>query len=565
MTEPYKPAVEMERLLAVAVDGRLTESDRAQLERLLHESNDARESYVEHVILDAMLRWVHAPPLGAETAEASDASGLLAALMSDAAGEDDLATQSNRRGRAAPAVPPQQGFPAPFATSPSSYATLASPLGSFVFSYLLAAVIVGAGILAGWMYQLSAPQGPVVIQKRMQPPPAGISIEPERVFVGRIAAMEDCRWASSHEAPVGFDRITLGRNFKLTSGLVEIAYDSGARVILQGPCTYNVDSRTGGLLSLGKLTARVEIRGEGGEGKGEGGTDNMAAKSPNLQISQSPNPDSPLSPPPSPLFSIRTPTATIADLGTEFGVEVDKSGGSKTYVYRGKVEVRTIEGDAAKGKVVVIGQGESARVEAGNDRVARVVRGKEEPTYFVRQMPKWIPIKVYGTGVGQQVGVADSHWQIAARSDDPEHRIRPAKVVEPTDPRWMSNRFDRCQWISWGLGDAMFLPLATYTFRTKFDLTGMRPSTAALHGRFAANSHVRAIRLNGRSIHVPPHGRQEFSFLRPFSSDGGFVEGVNVLEIDVENSDALAMPSSSAVGLIVELEGSALTAWPEAK
>ena len=42
--------------------------------------------------------------------------------------------------------------------------------------------------------------------------------------------------------------------------------------------------------------------------------------------SQIPNPQSPspLSTLHSPLFTIRTPTATVTDLGTEFGVEVAK-------------------------------------------------------------------------------------------------------------------------------------------------------------------------------------------------------------------------------------------------
>ena len=39
---------------------------------------------------------------------------------------------------------------------------------------------------------------------------------------------------------------------------MEITYDTGAKVILQGPVTYEVESRRGGFLSVGKLTARLE-------------------------------------------------------------------------------------------------------------------------------------------------------------------------------------------------------------------------------------------------------------------------------------------------------------------
>ena len=49
---------------------------------------------------------------------------------------------------------------------------------------------------------------------------------------------------------------------------------------------------------------------------------------------------SPLSPLPSPLFSVRTPTAIVTDLGTEFGVEVDKLGATQSHVFRGKIALR---------------------------------------------------------------------------------------------------------------------------------------------------------------------------------------------------------------------------------
>ncbi len=82
MSKLREPIPEIDSLLATAVDGRLTESDRARLERLLEESDDARESYIEQVVLHAMLRWEHALPLGIEANHAdggtSDFRGLTA-------------------------------------------------------------------------------------------------------------------------------------------------------------------------------------------------------------------------------------------------------------------------------------------------------------------------------------------------------------------------------------------------------------------------------------------------------------------------------------------------------
>ena len=61
-----------------------------------------------------------------------------------------------------------------------------------------------------------------------------------------------------HSACAGYAHVPLGRKYKLDSGLMEITYDTGAKVILQGPMTYEVDSAAGGYLSFGKLTAKVE-------------------------------------------------------------------------------------------------------------------------------------------------------------------------------------------------------------------------------------------------------------------------------------------------------------------
>jgi hypothetical protein len=178
-------------------------------------------------------------------------------------------------------------------------------------------------------------------------------------------------------------------------------------------------------------------------------------------------------------------------------------------------------------------------------------------------MPKRVPIKLFNTGVNSQPGEADRHWQLAARSDEPSLKPQPALVTHLEDSRWIPNQSDRCQWISAAGGASIMPELVTYTFRTEFDLTGMRASTAILRGRFAVDNHVRSIRLNSRKIPVPEHGKRSCSFLHTFSCDRGFVEGVNVLEIEVENGEPQSGPSSGTLGLFVELEGSVLTAWPE--
>ena len=115
----------------------------------------------------------------------------------------------------------------------------------------------------------------------------------------------------------GSSRVSLGQKYELASGLMEITYDTGAKVILQGPVTYEVEAN-GGYLAVGKLTGKLEKKVEGGRRKAE----------------EAGNQKSPFPLPPSP-FVVRTPTATVTDLGTEFGVEVNRGRHSGVEVFQG--------------------------------------------------------------------------------------------------------------------------------------------------------------------------------------------------------------------------------------
>ena len=202
--------------------------------------------------------------------------------------------------------------------------------GGYVFSYSLAAFIVAIGLLIGWACQVPSESGN---RRRRTTSVPGSSPRGTEAYV--------CGPDHGHvRLPVGRcqDRSRrlrarpLGPEVRSGFGAAGNHLRQRRRVILQGPCTFQVESKTGGYLSLGKLTARVKKKGEGGRMKGEegsliGGLDNPGDQS-RLSLAHPPC-----------SARVRTPTATVTDLGTEFGVEVDKSGGSKTYVCEGKVEI----------------------------------------------------------------------------------------------------------------------------------------------------------------------------------------------------------------------------------
>ena len=449
-----------------------------------------------------------------------------------------------------PALPNVVEAPSLPAVPTPLFTNLLSP-GGYLFSYAVAVFVVGVGLLIGWAYQVPHSQEAATTGPHLAA--ATASAEREAAFVGRITGLIGCRWADPTSEPSNGAQVSLGRKYVLLSGLMEITYDTGAKVILEGPCTYKAESRSGGYLARGRLTARVGKRGEGRREKDE----HQANQPATVSDKRSP---SPLAALPSPLFCVRTPTATVSDLGTEFSVEVDGFGVSRAQVYEGKVELRALGG--GNSEPILLEVDESARVDVGRGGVAAIVRKKGQKSTFVREIPKLDPIVVFNTGVGLKEGEADPHWQVVARSDDPKFKPQAALLRGPGNNA-LQNDPSRSQWISLVGGDGDLPEDVVYVFRTTFDLTGMRPSTAILRGRFLADDRVVAIRLNGRNLSVAlqPEGGPFVHWTKFFAS-AGFVEGTNVLEFDVLNADPLKSPverriARSRVSCRVELEAEA--------
>ena len=134
---------------------------------------------------------------------------------------------------------------------------------------------------------------------KLNPFRAGPRAAPPR-RVAWISGAKGVQWLG--DKPRRNEALSLGRRLKLKRGLVEITYQTGARVVLQGPAEYGVQGPSSGYLKLGKLVARVEGR----RAKG---------------------------------FTIETPLADVVDLGTEFGIEVDGNGAAEVVVLTGEVDV----------------------------------------------------------------------------------------------------------------------------------------------------------------------------------------------------------------------------------
>ena len=223
---------------------------------------------------------------------------------------------------------------------------------------------MGVAILGAWAYKVSldsrvrhsADNSRGLTAPGRRPPESASPPRPESV--GRITGTADCRWADPQDAPPA--AVPLGRKYDLASGLMEITYQT--RGESHPPRALHLRSR----FRPRRLPLAGQADGKSGEeGEAEGrGDRGQKSRNPKSEI---PNP---LSLIPNPLFSVRTPTAVVTDLGTEFGVEVD---GTRTtaYVFQGKVAVTIPPGNGSQARTIVLKEHGSLAVNRSGVELSR--------------------------------------------------------------------------------------------------------------------------------------------------------------------------------------------------
>jgi hypothetical protein len=75
--------------------------------------------------------------------------------------------------------------------------------------------------------------------------------------VATLTATTDCRWAKGSAATKKGASLLPGQAVKLLDGLAEITFASGAKVILEGPANFEIESAKTAILHSGRLTADV--------------------------------------------------------------------------------------------------------------------------------------------------------------------------------------------------------------------------------------------------------------------------------------------------------------------
>jgi hypothetical protein len=172
---------------------------------------------------------------------------------------------------------------------------------------------------------------------------AGWWVQYERLHreVARFGALQDCRWVDAKLNVAPGDGVRRGQRVELASGSVEIEFRSGAVATLLGPCIFEVESAMGGFLTLGQMKTRAATP----ESKG---------------------------------FTVRTRTARVVDLGTEFVTSAGADGLSRVEVTSGEVVVHVV-GERTPQHLQ---QGDALSVEAGSAQVIARIESGDETSAF---------------------------------------------------------------------------------------------------------------------------------------------------------------------------------------
>jgi len=223
---------------------------------------------------------------------------------------------------------------------------------------------------------LNSPVDPEPVRTAETPPGAnapGSLGAPSSIIVARLAGTKDAQWDEA--ARPRENELRTGQRLVLRRGFAEIAFQSGATVIVEGPAELEVGMR-----------------------KAVRGRNEASVPTSNFQLPRSDNFCSLLRgklaarvPQQAHGFTVRTPTHDIVDLGTEFAVSVDHASPIKhpvteVQVFQGEVSVASsvepmTQAPATQPQMLRAGQG----VIVSSADAPRFITA--DPARFVRELP----------------------------------------------------------------------------------------------------------------------------------------------------------------------------------
>ena len=286
---------DLDRLITAYLDGTLEQAGRRTLAALAESDAEARSSLARASYADRILRQAGAPAVDGECVMRALPTNSGTAFQDRVLAKIVRASTARRR---------------PTPVSPARLALAATLLASA----LLGAILIGRALT----------------RENLSP------------AIARLSATQGAVWDGPDLRTIG-DGLVPSR-LSLTSGLAEITFISGARMLVEGPAMVELESGMRARLLSGRATATV--------------------------------------PPPAHGFTIAARGVEVVDRGTAFGVEVMQDGRTEVQVFTGTVDA-TLVGDAAQVTHVSLNADQAVRLDPWRGTLNRVT---PDPARFVQQM-----------------------------------------------------------------------------------------------------------------------------------------------------------------------------------
>jgi hypothetical protein len=214
---------------------------------------------------------------------------------------------------------------------------------------------------------------------------------PAPAMLGRLA---NCVWENDMTSLRVGQEIVAGTNIDIKSGLAQLVFESGAEVVLQGPCQIRIDNSMLCRLFSGNVSAEVPHRAAG--------------------------------------FTIRGPSAEVIDLGTRFGFSVGEAGHSEVHVFQGEVISRQLdERGGVVGKEFRLKKNQAVLFPAEKKQAQRLAAN--EAKFAIEVKPLWRQDKIEPLVVDRNVAL----WLRAAHGVQTDRKNR---VIVWQDLAMGSNR-----------------------------------------------------------------------------------------------------------------------------
>ena len=199
-------------LVHASCERTISEQEESELAALLESDPNALDFYIDILNLEADIAWLASAKSHNEMDPGYD-------------GAMDARTASM------PPRSPTLGFLANLTSGGMQFLNDHSPW-SFVMLFLIFCTTVAATSY-------------LVTHGSSEPMPVEIAAE--------ITSTKECVWSKDAATPAGNKKLPVGQELHLAKGLVEITYDNGAVVLLEGPASFTVDSGNPASLSSGRL------------------------------------------------------------------------------------------------------------------------------------------------------------------------------------------------------------------------------------------------------------------------------------------------------------------------